>query len=167
MLFRIGHAHLGHHCPCDRDQAQLLLGRIEQPPGHGQDSIRSKVRDVILERLDGVEIILRQREGPSAGRRPGVYQSGLYQIVLLRRAPYVAAPLIDHEQGARPDRHALIDAQQKHGCVETSLDPGSMQYVPGRLRACQPDHLAAVGFPRLGASGDSMRLARPGWADAN
>ncbi len=75
--------------------------------------------------------------------------------------------LIDHKQRPRRDGLALVDHAQELRGVVAPLDPSGSEHVPGGLGAGQANRLAAVGFPCFGACGDGVRLAGPGWADAD
>ena len=86
--------------------ARLLRQRhepqaVEHPPGDGQDAAVGQMIEVIVERLDGVQRVLRQRVGAGGRGGPRIDERGLNDVVAVRRPPHEAAAVVDRDPHAR------------------------------------------------------------------
>ena len=91
--------------PRERDQPQT----IEHPPRNGQQSRIRQMVEVIVERLDRVERILRQRVGAGRCCGPCVHQRRLNHVVPFARSPDEAAAVVD----GNADSRVRVDAAGK------------------------------------------------------
>ena len=82
---------------CERDEPQA----VEDPPRHRHHAVVGEVIEVVVERLDGVQRVLGQRVGARGGRRPGVHERRLDDVVAIRRPPHEAAAVVHGDAHAR------------------------------------------------------------------
>ncbi len=86
----------------ERHQAGGLrdVGRVE-PARHAEDAGRRERPEKHAPAFPRIEAVLGQREGPGAGRRPGVDQRHLQDVEALRGPRQVRARFVVHERHAR------------------------------------------------------------------
>src|SRR5262245_39971987 len=99
--FRIRHLQFCHCGSSNRDEAQVLLRRIQIPASDSEDAIGAKLRKVIFECFHGIEIIFSEGEGPRGRGCPSVHQSSLDDVILPILSSYEASTFIDHAMHLR------------------------------------------------------------------
>ena len=118
-------------------------------------AVVGQVQQVIAERVGGVEIVLRKREGAGRGGGPGIHQGGLHHLVFLLAAAHEAAAVFheDAHVGAQIDAAALRPRTIAHhggGDDGVDLDAGDI-VAAGSQRAGHVPAAAGADDQRLGA----------------
>ncbi len=89
---------------------------VEVPARHGQHAVVGEVAEEARPRLDRIERVLPEDEGPGSGRRPGVDERNLDGAVALGRPRDEAARLVVDEP------HARIPVEVAGEIAEPSID---------------------------------------------
>ena len=123
------------------------------------------MREVIVERVGGVEIVFRKREGAGGGGGPGVHQSGLHHLILFDAAAHEGAAVFDWTPNSGPriepwlSRHEFV-AHDVVGDDGIDLDGGDIVAAGGqRARDVLP---AARADDQGFGAGTDQRRADPG-----
>ena len=129
------------------------------PAGDGDDPAGRQVVEELLEGLDGVDVVLGQRERARRRGGPGVDQRGLDRPVRLARAADVAAPLVDHHLHAR----VAVEVAGEVGvaALDDVVDDDRVDLDPDH-----PGHAVVQRRDDVGAAAradDQRGAARGGW----
>jgi hypothetical protein len=70
---RIGHSHFVQSFDRYGNYAQSFSRLLEFPSCDGDQSVRLQVLEIFAKRLDRVQIVLAEGEGPGGSRSPGIH----------------------------------------------------------------------------------------------
>lgn len=131
-------------------QDHQAIGLAARPAREGQHALRAQVPDVLAHRLQRIESVLGEREGPGRSGGPGVDQRELDQVVALSRGAHEAAP-VGHVRAhprvvveptaplpkASPHHVLYDDRVDLHGVDVSGAVQQRREHVPP---AARPDH---------------------------
>ena len=83
------------------DHAEGLARLVKLPASDGDQAVGPQVLEVFLERFDGIEIVLAQRECACGGGGPGIHQRHLQDVELLAGVAYERAAIGDLDMDIR------------------------------------------------------------------
>ena len=135
------------------DTAELDRRARRVPTGHREQAVRRERREKGLPALDGIEPVLREREGAGAGGRPGVDHAHLDQVEFLLGPREPAPAVVDHEAHARKVGDAGISPQL--GRVREEVDEDRIELDAGDVAESEQmgrQHIASAADPDDGGA---------------